>query len=544
MENEKEQPQHIISIFHEVSTEFPDIGFISGAFVLAKEAGDELLFLWKSYPKVKPKIANRAPGEDEGFEIMLKKSNIQKIMINYHEKYSYVLINTINPSTMRQFTFSSGDALRLLNLAQILAINAQPDTTLADSMSFITESYVSNKQNHSVLDISLDGTKIVMPPEMAMIASKIEFIKPDMHILSQLHVRPEDFVWNPVVLEELPSFKTMQALNEAARLRGIHPDARWSVWPILFNVLPFELEKREEVLKARTEEYVVLRQQWETLAKNQLKYCDLVRDAFSTIRVDVKRTHPPEILTKVENWSAILTQILKTFTMWNLDVRYTQGLNDLAVNIMVIFIPMIGRGLTEDQAEALAFWCFGAFVELIGSGLIAENMMDMQNRELKQIMGIIDKFHPACGKWLASNNLGDLAFLISSFILAYGRSFKHESIAHLWEALVTVEAPWLFLRYFSASLLILSFPSFQKVANCSTGRLVSLMDQIFYQQDVTTVIGVALSMMEKSEEAIRHEINSRKKTGTKNTTPGQRVQLFEPNTRFTTCYTACGNLFT
>ena len=75
---------------------------------------------------------------------MLRKSNIQKIMINCHETYSYVLINTINPSTMRQFTFSSGDALRLLNLAQILAINAQPDTTLADSMSFITESYVSN----------------------------------------------------------------------------------------------------------------------------------------------------------------------------------------------------------------------------------------------------------------------------------------------------------------------------------------------------------------------------------------------------------------
>lgn len=540
---DKSQTQHIISIFHEVTTEFPEHGQISGALIIAKDSDDELLFVWKSYPKPKRRVANRDPEPEEKFEVIMKKSNIQKIMINYHDKEPYVLISTIQQPTLRQFTFSTADVLRLLNLAQILAINAQPDTTLVDAVDFITESYVSNKDNQRLIDISIDDSKIVMPSEIGMIASKIEFVKPDMHILSQLQVHPDYFSGNPVTSEELSTFDSLEKLNEAARLRGIHADARWMAWPILFNVLPFDTDKREEVLNTRTEEYVILRNQWESLSKNQLKHFRIVRDAFSTIRVDVKRTHPPDVLTQIEQWSVILTRILRTFTMWNLDVRYTQGLNDLAVNIMVVFIPVIGHGLTEDQAEALVFWCFSAFVEMIGSGLIADNMMAMQARELKEIMAIIDNFHPACGKWLVSNNLDDLSFLISSFILAYGRSFKHEGIAHVWEALVTVEAPWLFLRYFSASLLILSFPSFHRVANCSSGRLVTLMDQIFHQQDVSTVIGVALSMMEKSEDAIRHEIEGRKKPVLETPAPTKRAPLFEPISRFTQCYESL-NLFT
>jgi hypothetical protein len=276
-----------------------------------------------------------------------------------------------------------------------------------------------------------------------------------------------------------------------------------------------------------------------------LKFFTAVRDAFATIRVDVKRTHPPEVVTRCKNWDATLIRILRTFTIWNLDVRYTQGLNDLTVVFMIVFLPTIGSQLTADEAEAMVFWCFASFVEVIGSGLIAENMMVMQDREFTQIMAIIERFHPACAKWLVSYDLADLSFLISSFILAYGRSFPPDVVARIWEALVAVEAPWLFLRYFSASLLILSFPSLQKVQNCSIGKLVSLMDQLFPHQDVGAVIGISLSMMKNSQAVVQEEIRNRKAAVQEKIQElcGGERKFFEPYSDFSACYRQNGELF-
>jgi hypothetical protein len=87
-----------------------------------------------------------------------------------------------------------------------------------------------------------------------------------------------------------------------------------------------------------------------SLSKMQLKYLPDVRDAFATIKVDVKRTHPPDVTTRVAHRDAILIRILRTLPMWNLDVRYTQGLNDLAVVFMTVFTPAIGERLSDDES--------------------------------------------------------------------------------------------------------------------------------------------------------------------------------------------------
>jgi hypothetical protein len=241
--------------------------------------------------------------------------------------------------------------------------------------------------------------------------------------MSQFRVRPDDFMKNPLTADEFATIESVEALRTAAKMRGIIPAARPFVWPVLFNILPLDARARTEALRCRTSEYLAVREQWRSMPKTQFKYNTIVCDAFSTIRVDVKRTHPPQCITKVAQWDQILFNILRTFTLWNLDVCYTQGLNDLAVVFMTVFIPARNEVLDADvdAAEALAFWCFAAFVELIGSGLIADNLMVMQDRELKQIMAIITRFHPACATWLSSNGLEDLSFLISSFILAFGR---------------------------------------------------------------------------------------------------------------------------
>lgn len=530
------QKDGIISIFHGVAADIPGREKCIGAFILANK-DNELTFIWKEYKK--------NPKDNDSHQILLKISDVLKIMINHQEKEAYLLI-TAKPSNMYQFSFSSSSSSQLIIFIQILTLyqhgKQEKRAPLEDLVDFSLNSFSQNVNNYCLFDINVEDSKIQLLPDFCIPGFELQSIptvKPDLHIISQFGVKSEEFLMNPIGPDEIDSFGSMGALKNAIKTRGIKPDARHLIWPILFGILPYEKEGRKEVLDARTREYVSLRDQWRTLSKTQLKYFTVVKDAFATIRVDVKRTHPDDRTAKYENWDKFLISVLRTFSIWNLDVRYTQGLNDLALNFVTVFLPYSGTVYTPDEDEALTFWCFAAFVEFISSGLIAENMMDMQNQELKEILAIIDHFHPACADWLHANHLGDLSFMISSFILAYGRSFESNTVARIWESLVSVEAPWLFIRYFSASLIILSFPSFLKIPNCSSGKLVSVMDQIFYNQDVGAVIGVSLSMMNSS----KHELETamKKKHATHGVT--NDLQMYQPVTEFDDIYKKYENLF-
>lgn len=494
----------ILSIFHEMTTDIPGRGTVNGLLLVAKDV-DGLLFVWQPYP-----IMKNGSIVDESYmklDITMHISNVQRIMVNYQKDEKYLLFSTRNPSNMYQFGFPKIPSYQPLLFVQVLSLYQQTNVTetkgIGLALHMSAETFVCASEHYRLYDMSVDNSQIQINSDFSidmLDPQNVTIVKPDLHIISQFNIDADGYISNPIQLSDLKDFNNIEELKIGVQQRGVHPDARHIIWPIIFSILPFNESERSAILEKRLTEYSIIRNQWRTLSPTQMKYFSMVRDAFSTIRVDVKRTHPQPIVTDTPNWADILISILRTFTMWNLDVRYTQGLNDLAVNFMSIFLPAArSKEKTDEEAEALAFWCFAAFVEKVSSGLIAENMMVMQERELKQIMGIIEHFHPACAKWLRANGLSDLSFLISSFILAYGRSFAQPTIARIWEALVCVDRPWLFLRYFSASLLIICAPSFNMIPNCSTGKLVSLMDQIFWKQDVGAVIGVSLSMMKNSK---------------------------------------------
>ena len=526
----------IIAIFHEVSADIAGKANCIGALLLVT-INNELNFVWREY--------NKNPKSKEKVEIRLPISNVLKIMINHQEKESYLLI-TAKPSLMYQFSFHSASSYQLINFIQMLTLyehkQHQKQAPIEDLIDFSLDSYTQNAKNFCLFDMNVENSKIQPLPDFCIPGFELQAmptVQPDLHIISQFGVKSDEFLQHPIFAEELDTFQSMDQLKQAIKVRGIAPNARHIIWPILFEILPFEKEGRKEILAARTKEYLDLKRQWQTLSKTQLKYSTLVKDAFSTITVDVKRTHPTDNTTDYKDWDQILISVLRTFTIWNLDVRYTQGLNDLALNFVTIFLPTRGTVYTVEESEGLTFWCFAAFVEFISSGLIAENMMDMQDQEMKEILNIITHFHPGCADWLHANGLGDLSFMISSFILAYGRSFESPVVARIWESLVSVKAPWLFLRYFSASLIILSFPSFIRIPNCSSGKLVSLMDQVFYNQDVGAVIGVSLSMMKNSQQ----EMETAMKTKTRVQSIPEHLMMFQPINEYSEAYKKYPDLF-
>lgn len=568
----------VLTAFHRVSTYIPGHGSISGAFIVAKNE-NELIFWWRDYPE--PKSYFSADKDEKAkFSIILRTNNIQKIMVNYQQNEGYILISTIQPANMHQFLFPTESSNQLLSFAQILSLfqNFKPNTnqkknenkSLETAVNFIADSYSSTESRYHLYEFTIEHNQLSIPIDFSiagLLPQSAVYVKPDLHIISQFKIVSDDYTKNPITEKEIDTFKTIEELKSAVMSRGLEPSVRSIVWPLIFGVIPFDKSKREVILKKRIDEYITIRKQWQTMSKMQLKNNLPVREAFSTIRVDVKRTHFSDVILQSEKegqneeenennnqneddetnenssyWFDILTSVLRTFTMWNLDVRYTQGLNDFVVNFMTVFHKMYQED--KDKAEALTFWCFASFVELNSSGLIAENLMDKQNLELPKIFEVIEKFHPACAKWLRMNNVDDLSFLISSFILAYGRSFSHESVSRVWEALVCVPAPWLFLRFFSASLVILSFPSFQQIPNCSTGKLVSILDRIFYNQEIGALIGVSLKMMNASISDENQELRlSQKKKTLAPTLKSGSVVLFKPMISYSLAYESIESLF-
>lgn len=582
---------NVLSVFHDVLTYIPGNGNVSGVLIVAKN-DNELIFWWRDYPEPKS-FLTADKNEKAKFSIILRTSNIQKVMINYQKDEPYLLFSTIQPANMHQFLFSPGTSTELISFAQLLSlfqcfkqstdkgkVSENESNTLETAVNYIADSFTSTKSRYHLYEFNVENDQISIPIDFTtsgLLPQSVVYVKPDLHIISQFKIVAEDYTKNPITEKELDSFKSLNELKNAVMNRGLDPSIRSVVWPLIFGIIPFDKDKRESILKRRVEEYIKIRNQWLTMSKMQLKNYLPVREAFSTIRVDVKRTHLPESILQMdvdlddqsdlnqvddgygseydnnnpgteENsrqiiyWSRILTNILRTFTMWNLDVRYTQGLNDFVANFINIFCHMFKTD--KIQAEALTFWCFASFVELNSSGLIAEDLMAKQSLELPKVFEIIEKFHPACAKWLRMNGVNDLSFLISSFILVYGRSFSQESVSRIWEALVCVEAPWLFLRYFSASLIILSFPSFQQIPNCSSGKLVSMLDRIFYNQEIGAVIGVSLKMMNASFSSNKDEIKSyRKKKIPISTLKSGGIVLFQPYVTYNIAYDSAGPLF-
>ena len=515
----------IMSAFHHVSfsTTVPK----DGALILAT-VDEELIFWWRTYPTV---VHKKLSSKQDKEEVVFWAKDIQKISINYKDpKHCSVLFTLESNLGMKQFDFRPEDRFELLHLIQLITVHKcqyRPEPPTLDAyIDFFTETMALNEGEDVFYDMDVDCGQVSIPLPFCtsgMLPKKLHVIQPELNIVSKYNIISDVYMKNPIKEGDLQLFQSLSELKEAVKIRGISPEIRHIVWPIIFDVIPFDENRREEVLKNRIEEYKAIKLQWTSLSKHQIKSWTPIKDAFGTIRVDVKRTHPPPGVQVTEKWSETLTSLLKSFTIWNRNIHYTQGLNDIAANIMIIFCPPTCNELEQDAAEALAFWCFANFVEMAGHGLVSENMMLMQEKELSETYKIIEA-NSANHSWLEATNMSNLSFLISPFMLAFGRSFDKPIIARIWECLVCVPDPWIFLKYFSASLVIFSLATFMNIPNCTSDKLVPLLDEIFPKLDIGNIIGVALAMMTADKGEM--EFNPRGKTDPPDNICSQYYKLY------------------
>jgi hypothetical protein len=66
-------------------------------------------------------------------------------------------------------------------------------------------------------DITVDHWQIQMPQGFGLAKATIDFVAPDLLILSRFHIRPEDFMNNPLSADEFGQLSDVIALRTAAR---------------------------------------------------------------------------------------------------------------------------------------------------------------------------------------------------------------------------------------------------------------------------------------------------------------------------------------
>ena len=469
--------KQVISILHEISND--ENGLIGS---LVTSISNEIIFIWKSYKNDKEK-------ENSKNFIQIPISKIQKIIIAKNDDVYHLSFVALNSSDNYRFYCSKDFSFQLIMFVQMLSLNLRvpfSNISASELSDYVTNSY---QNPFDFLEMDVENKIINIP-----LSHKFNYKDATAtYSLTKYKINGDDFMNNPVTLDEFNAVKSFKDLRNEVRKRGVAPEARKEVWPVVFGVLPFDKTKREEVKKLRIKEYQTLRKQWQTRKPVQFKTNYSLKESFSTIIVDVNRTKVPNVFPKNVDVRQVLISLLKTFCIFNFDMRYTQGMNDYGLSILSIFLS---DDSDVEEAEVLAFWCFVRFVETSSLNFSHIDMRSMQIEQLSRVLAIVDEFCPECSEWIKEMKLNDLTFLIGPFMLSYSRTFNMESVQRIWETIICCPCDT-FLPYFTAALIILGYPMFKRIASEDGNKVFSLAEDIVKAQNVGAAIGVALEIMGK-----------------------------------------------
>lgn len=135
--------------------------------------------------------------------------------------------------------------------------------------------------------------------------------------------------------------------------------------------------------------------------------------------VDILRTGGIEEYPERTDSSEILKNILTSYLMYNYDLGYVQGMNNILFRIITIM----------NFNEVDSFWCFCRYMDTYGQGFSdPDRYMATQFNKLSQILKLLDS---ELVESLKEKGISDLVFTFQWILLGFEREFKH--IEHLWD---------------------------------------------------------------------------------------------------------------
>nr|CDS33332.1 TBC1 domain family 5 [Hymenolepis microstoma] len=221
-------------------------------------------------------------------------------------------------------------------------------------------------------------------------------------------------------------------LQNAIYSGGIDPELRPIVWKYLFGYLKWDYTDAENAARVerKHQHYRIMRAFWKSMSVKQVRNSRVFRERRNIIEKDTYRTDRQIPLFRDDSAGALtrLHDVLITYTFYNNDLGYFQGMNDLLAVIMTII-----------EREEDAFWCFAGLLEFI-----ADNFSDGPSslyNQFHNLFKLIEILMPNFAQFLREKDATSMSFCFKWFLIIFKREFSYDDIKILWEALFSGVAP-------------------------------------------------------------------------------------------------------
>ncbi|XP_059635136.1 uncharacterized protein LOC132277317 isoform X3 [Cornus florida] len=219
-----------------------------------------------------------------------------------------------------------------------------------------------------------------------------------------------------------------KALRKRIFYGGVEHRLREEVWPFLLGYHAYDstFAEREYLVSIKKAEYETIKHQWQSISPEQARRFTKFRERKGLIEKDVVRTDRSlSFYDGDDNPNvSLLRDILLTYSFYNFDLGYCQGMSDLLSPILFVM---------KDESES--FWCFVALMERLGPNFNRDqNGMHSQLFALSKLVELLDT---PLHNYFKQNDCLNYFFCFRWVLIQFKREFEYERTMRLWEVLWT-----------------------------------------------------------------------------------------------------------
>ncbi|KAM6553382.1 hypothetical protein CsatB_014144 [Cannabis sativa] len=219
-----------------------------------------------------------------------------------------------------------------------------------------------------------------------------------------------------------------KALRKRIFYGGVEHILRKEVWAFLLGYHAYDstYAEREYFSVLKKSEYETIKNQWQSISPEQAKRFTKFRERKGLIDKDVVRTDRSlPFYDGDDNPNVnILRDILLTYSFYNFDLGYCQGMSDLLSPILFV----MGN-------EADSFWCFVSLMERLGPNFNRDqNGMHTQLFAISKLVELLDS---PLHNYFKQQECLNYFFCFRWVLIQFKREFEYEKTMRLWEVLWT-----------------------------------------------------------------------------------------------------------
>ncbi|VDP18327.1 unnamed protein product [Schistosoma margrebowiei] len=226
---------------------------------------------------------------------------------------------------------------------------------------------------------------------------------------------------------------------------GIENDLKPIVWKYLLGYYQwtYTAEENERLKVEKSREYHILKTFWKSMSPDREARFALFRDRKCFIDKDVPRTDRKTDFYSDDSHGNLtrLSDILITYTIYNMDFGYFQGMNDLLALILYVI---------KDEEDS--FWCFVGLMNRLESNFNGE--LNAVREQFNQLFSLIEIVDPTFSEYLESKSAKEMPFCFRWLLIHFKREFSYKDTMTLWEAFWTDYRTKNFHIFFAAAILL------------------------------------------------------------------------------------------